>query len=109
MTRRLYKLLRAVLAALVLALLVYGFAQTLPLDLALLFAGDTMLYVEAAAVVWLAAQTTRLRWAAAYARLAVQRFARGARVRARRSVRRVLLSKNPSSDEDRSAPALAYA
>ncbi len=89
------------------ALLVYGFAQTLPLDLAWLFAGDMITYFEVAAAVWLAAQVTRLRWAIAYARFALRPLALRARRRARRAARRLAARK--SADDDGGWGALAPA
>jgi hypothetical protein len=90
------------------ALLVYGFAQTLPLDLALLFAGDTLLYLEAATAVWLTAQATRLRSAFTYSRLILRRSVRRGRFRARRAMRRLAaLLPNPG-DENRPRPAFAW-
>jgi hypothetical protein len=89
------------------ALLVYGLAQTLPLDLAWLFAGDLVTYLEVAAAVWLAAQVTRLRWALAYARFALRPLALRARRRARRAMRR-LTARKPA-DDDGGSGALAPA
>jgi hypothetical protein len=91
-------------------LLVYGLAQTLPLDLAWLFAGDLMTYFEVAAAVWLASQVTRLRWAVAYARLALRPHARLLRRRARRGARRLArLAASKSADDDGRGGALAPA
>ena len=92
-----------------LALLVFAFAQALPFDLvAIVFAGDVLVYFEIAAAVWLAAQVTRVKWVAAYARFVLHRTARRARIRARRTARRIR-SFRPSSGDDRPAPAFAFA
>ena len=99
---RFWAALYPVLRWLALALLVYLFAQALPLDyMAFVVAGDMLTYLEIATAVWLAAQVTRLRWAAAYARFVVQRTVRRARVRARRASRRIARLRPPSSEDDR--------
>lgn len=101
-----YRLLRFV----ALAFLVFAFAQALPFDLlALVFAGDVLVYFEIAAAVWLAAQVTRVKWVAAYARFVLQRTIRRARVRARRAVRRVTRMSPAPGDGDRPAPAFGFA
>ena len=100
-----YPLLRWLALALLIALLV----QAMPFDvMAVIFAGDMLTYLEIAAAVWLAAQVTRLRWAALYARFVVQRVIRHARVRARRAVRRIARFRLSASDDDRpgAVPAL---
>lgn len=110
MTNRLLKLVRSALYAVLLGLLVYGFALTLPIDLALLFAGDVLLYFEIVSAVWLAAQAARLRHALDYARMAVHRPLRRLRGHARRFARRVrrLTAIGKSRDEDPRG-AFAYA
>ena len=103
---QIYRMLRWV----ALAMLVLLFWQAVPFDLlAVAFAGDMLAYLEIAAVVLLAAQVTRLRWAATYTRLMVQRTVRRARVRARRVVRRMARLRPQSGDDDRPAPAFAFA
>jgi hypothetical protein len=105
---RLWSLLYPMLRWLLLAMLILLFAQALPFDvMAVLFAGDLVTYLEIAAALWLAAQVTRVRWAAAYARFVVQRTIRRARLRARRGARRAARPRPPSSDDDRPAPAFA--
>jgi hypothetical protein len=112
MLSRTRAILYRALQLLVLAVLLYGFAQTLPFDLALLFAGDTLLYLEIATAAWLAAQVTRFRFAIAYARMIARRAVRRTRRCARRlaqSVRR-LAARKSSDDPDRAfAFAFAYA
>lgn len=108
--KELLHILYRVAQLVLLALLVYGFVQTLPLDLAWLFAGDMVTYFEVAAAVWLAAQVTRLRWAIAYARLALRPHARQLRRRARRAARRLgRLTARQTKDDDRGRGALAWA
>jgi hypothetical protein len=110
MMMKFWGLLYPMLRLLALVLLIYLFAQALPLDyMAVIVAGDMLSYLEIAAAVMLAAQITRVRWAAAYARFVVQRTMRRARVRARRAVRRISRLRPPSSDDDRPAPAFALA
>jgi hypothetical protein len=105
---RLWALLYPMLRWFVLAMLILLFAQALPFDvMAVLFAGDVVTYLEIAGAIWLAAQVTRLRWAAIYARFVVQRSMRRARIRARRAMRGAARLRPPSSDDDR--PALAFA
>ncbi|HST36174.1 MAG TPA: hypothetical protein VLK25_06050 [Allosphingosinicella sp.] len=111
MLKRMRAILYRALQLLVLAVLLYGFAQTLPLDLALLFAGDSLLYLEIATAAWLAAQATRFRFVIAHARMiarrAVRRTRRGARRLAQRA-RRIAASRKPADDPDR-AFVFAYA
>jgi hypothetical protein len=99
-----------VLRWLALAALIVLFAQALPFDpLAILFAGDLLTYFEIAAALWLAAQVTRVRWAAIHARFVVRRIVRRARVRARRTARRLTRPRPSGSDDDRAAPGFAFA
>jgi hypothetical protein len=107
MPQRLWAIVYRILQLMVIALLVYGLAQTLPFDLAVLFAGDLLSYVEVAAAVWVAAQTMRLRGAAAYLRLRVPHLVGRARRRAGHFARR-LTRTLPTADDDRPA-ALAFA
>jgi hypothetical protein len=98
------------LRLLLLAFLVFAFAQALPFDpVAIVFAGDVLAYFEIAAVVWLAAQVTRVRWVAAYARHVARAPLRRVRIRARRAVRRIAKRLPGPGDDDRPAPAFAYA
>jgi hypothetical protein len=53
--------LRKILTFLPIALLAVAFAQTLPLDLAILFAGDTLMYLEALTILSLLAASGRAR------------------------------------------------
>jgi hypothetical protein len=110
MMMRLWELRYPMLRWFGLALLIFLFAQALPFDyMAVIVAGDMLTYLEITAAVLLAAQVTRVRWAAAYARFAVQRTIRRARGRARRAVRRIARLRPPSVDDDRPAPAFAFA
>jgi hypothetical protein len=109
MIRMLWGTFYPLLRWLVLALLIAILLQAMPFDpLAVLFAGDILAYFEVAAVVLLAAQVTRVRWAAFYVKVVVQRALRRMRARARRSARRAGRLLKPSSDGDgRPAPAFA--
>jgi hypothetical protein len=109
MLRKLWGLIYRALHLIALAFLIFVFAQALPFDLfAILFAGDVLAYFEIAAAFWLAAQVTRVKWVAAYARFVLGRTVRRARLRARRAVRRIRRIRPPAGD-DRPAPALACA
>jgi hypothetical protein len=110
MLKKLWGLTYRALHLVALALLIFAFAQALPFDLvAIVFAGDALAYLEIATALWLAAQVTRVRWVAAYARFVLHRIMRRARIRARRAVRRIRSIRPPSADDDRPAPAFAYA
>jgi hypothetical protein len=110
MLKKLWGLIYRALHLIALAFLIFAFAQALPFDLlALVFAGDVLAYFEIAAVVWLAAQATRVKWVAAYTRFVLRRTIRRTRIRARRMVRRIARLRPPSSDDDRPAPAFALA
>jgi predicted lysophospholipase L1 biosynthesis ABC-type transport system permease subunit len=110
MMKRFWAALYPMLRWLALVLLVYLFAQALPLDyMAVVVAGDMLAYLEVAAVVLLAVQVTRIRWAAAYTRFVVQRTIRRTRARARRAVRRIARLRPPSSDDDRPTAGFAFA
>jgi hypothetical protein len=102
MTKTLFDILYRALKFMILALLVYGFVQTLPLDIALLFAGDTLLYFEVVSAVWLAAQVTRIRLLLPYFRISVAAPLRRHWRRARRAVRtagrRLLRPRNPDDE-----------
>jgi hypothetical protein len=93
-----------------LALLAYGLAHTLPFDLAFLFAGDLLVYLEIVTAVWLAAQVTRLRTAIAYARSALRGRRRSFRRLKRRVSRRARRVRRPTAlDDDRPWGALVPA
>jgi hypothetical protein len=110
MLKTLWRLVYRPLHLVALAFLIFAFAQALPFDLvAIVFAGDVLVYFEIAAAVWLAAQVTRVKWVAAYARFVLHRSARRARIRARRVVRRIGRTRPSSADDDRHAPAFAFA
>ena len=92
---------RIVMVTLV-ALFVLAFAQTLPIDFAMLVAVDMALYVDALIGVYVIANVTKLRAAATYYRLrAVDRIRRLSN-RARRIAVRVAANlKQPANDDDR--------
>jgi hypothetical protein len=102
MTKTLLDILYRALKFMILALLVYGFVQTLPLDLALLFAGDTLLYFEVVSAVWLAAQVTRVKLLLPYLRATVAAPLRRHWRRARRALRtaRRRLPQRRAPDDD---------
>jgi hypothetical protein len=60
--------LRRVIEFITIAILVMAFAQTLPLDLALLVAGDVATYLELTALVWLLAGRDNMLAAARFVR-----------------------------------------
>jgi uncharacterized membrane protein len=107
---RLLGLLKPALRWLALVFVVLVFWQAVPMDmLAMFVAGDMATYFEIAIAVWLVSQVTRVRWAAAYASLAVRRTLRRARARARRAVRRRARLRPPPGDDGRPAGAFAFA
>jgi len=104
MLGKLGRILYRVLHLIALAFLVYAFAQALPFDLlATALAGDMLTYFEIAGAIWLAAQVTRIKWVAAYARFLVPRTLRRARLRARRAGRRIARLLPKGGDEERPA------
>jgi hypothetical protein len=111
MTRTLLGILYRALKFILLALLVYGFVQTLPLDIALLFAGDTLLYFEVVSAVWLAAQVTRVRLLLLHFRVTVAAPVRRHWRRARRAIRtaRRRLPQRRAPDDDGGWDALVPA
>jgi hypothetical protein len=105
---RLWETLYPLLRWLAVAMLILLLAQALPFDvMAVIFAGDVVTYLEIAGAIWLAAQVTRVRWAALHARFVVQRIVRRARIRARRALRRAARLRPPPGDDGRPAPAFA--
>jgi hypothetical protein len=102
MLKKLWGLTCRALHLIALAFLIFAFAQALPFDLlAILFAGDVLAYFEIATAIWLAAQVTRIKWLAAYARFVLRRTVRRARLRARRAFRRIRGIRPSSSNDDR--------
>ena len=107
--------LRKVIEFVVIAMLVMAFAQTLPIDLAILFAGDTLMYLEFLVALRLAAGKlhvlTILRQALRLARFAMRiltaaisiPLSRLSRLRERRSVARSAKPRrnSDSCDDDR--------
>ena len=91
---------RIVMVALV-ALFVFAFAQTLPIDFAMLVAVDMALYVDALIGVYVIGSVTRLRATAAYYRLQALDRIRRFTQRARRVADRVAKTlKQPANDDD---------
>ncbi len=96
-----------VVMALLLALFVFAFAQTLPIDFALLAAVDMAVYVDALVGVYVVAQVTKLRPMFAYLGLQLSALAGRFGKRARRVRTRLINSlKKPANDDD---PAVAFA
>ncbi|MEO7411051.1 MAG: hypothetical protein ABIU10_07005 [Sphingomicrobium sp.] len=96
-----------VVMALMVALFVYAFAQTLPIDFALLVAVDMAVYVDALVGVYVIAQVTKLRPMIAYLRLRASAFRGRLNKRARRIRTHVIDGhKSPANDDD---PAWAMA
>lgn len=104
--------LRRVLEFVVIAMLAMAFAQTFPIDLAILFAGDTLMYLEILVVIRLAAGREHLahalRLAAQLARLAMrvlraavrQPVSRINRLRERRTPARSTRPRIPDRSDD---------
>ena len=104
--------IRKVIEFVAIAMLVMAFAQTLPIDLAILFAGDTLMYLEFAVAIRLAAgkmhSVEMLRFALRLSRLAMralnaavrQPVARLNRLRERRHPRPAQPRKMSDSSED---------
>ena len=104
--------LRRVLEFIAIALLAMAFAQTFPIDLAILFAGDTLMYLEILVVIRLAAGwgylQHALRLAARLARFATrvlrgavhQPIARMNRLRERRTPARPARPRIPDRSDD---------
>jgi len=100
------KTLRRVLMSLAFTLVLVGVAQTLPFDLALIFAGDVLTYAEVAAIAWIATAngvlTAGLKTAGRAVGSTLRRFARaGSRGRraAGRSRRQRRLAPPPANDD----------
>jgi len=104
--------LRRVLEFVAIAMLAMAFAQTFPIDLAILFAGDTLMYLEILVVIRLAAAWEHLahalRLAARLARLAMrvvraavhQPVSRINRLRERRTPARSARPRIPDRSDD---------
>jgi len=93
--------------ALLVALFVFAFAQTLPIDFALLVAVDMALYVDALIGVYVIASATKLRAVAAYYRVHAAGRIRRLGKRARRAAVRVRKSLKPPANDDDPAWAIA--
>jgi hypothetical protein len=102
--------IRRVLEFFAIAILVMAFAQTFPIDLAILFAGDTLMYLEIVVIVRLAAGMDHFRYAlrltAQLLRLAMSAarrpVARLNRLRERRSPARSAKPRAPDRSEGNS-------
>ena len=102
------KTLRRVLMSLAFTLILVGVAQTLPFDIALIFAGDVLTYAEVAAIVWIATAngvlTASLKAATRAVGSMLRRFAR-AGSRGRRAAGRGRRPRRlaPPANDDRPA------
>ena len=104
--------LRRVLEFIAIAMLAMAFAQTFPIDLAILFAGDTLMYLEILVIIRLAAGWEHLqhalrlaaqcaRFAMRVLRAAVNRpVSRIARLRERRTPARSVRPRTPDRSDD---------
>lgn len=110
--------LRRVVMSVAFAMILAGVAQTLPFDLALIFAGDILAYAEIAAIAWIATASgvlTQAMKAAAHAGLQALRRLRpaGARqprkVAARRRRPRRTAARPPNDDSPRTVGWLRVA
>jgi hypothetical protein len=81
--------------------LVWAFAQTLPFDLAILFAGDTLLYVEIVSTAWIASRLGNFRAMAGWVKLVLGRHFRRSGLRRAVRTRSRATRKAPSSDDER--------
>ena len=91
-------------------ILVWAFAQTLPFDLAILFAGDTLLYAEIVSTAWIASRLANFRVMVGWAKLVLARHFRRSGGRRAPRTRKRAPRKIPSSDDERRAePTLAFA
>ena len=90
-----------IVMALLVAVFVFAFAQTLPIDFALLVAVDMALYVDALVGVYVIASVSKLRVAATYYRsLALDQIRRFGK-RAKRVAGSVVTNlKQPANDDD---------
>ena len=94
--KKAWSLARKILFPVLIAILAMGLAQTLPFDLTIFFAGESLLYLEVFVAVWLTARLGPVRATAASVRTHVSRLI--ARVRRRRAAKPKRLS--PSNDDD---------
>jgi hypothetical protein len=84
-------------------ILVWAFAQTLPFDLAILLAGDTLLYAEIVSAVWIASRLANVKAMAGWAKLVLRRRIRRSGLRRALRARTRAARKAPSSDDERRA------
>jgi hypothetical protein len=109
--------IRRVLEFFAIAILVMAFAQTAPIDLAFLFAGDVLMYLEFAVIVRLAAGrehfNAALRLAARLARFAMRAASAAiyhpvARINRLRERRNAARPANPRRNSDRSGDGESF-
>src|SRR5690349_3995622 len=91
-------------------ILVWAFAQPLPFDLAILVAGDTLLYAEIVSAAWIASRLANVKAMASWAKLVVRARIRRSGLRRALRTRTRAVRKTPSSDDERRGRvAQAYA
>jgi len=100
LAQRLARMAKKLLFVLATMILVWAFAQTFPFDLAILLAGDTLLYVEVVSAVWIASRIANLKAVAGWAKLVVGQKLRRAGVRRALRTRSRPKPKSPPSGDD---------
>lgn len=102
-----WRLARKILLPVLIVILAMAMAQTLPFDLAILLAGDTLIYLEVFVAVWLTARLGAARAATTLFRHHIGRLT--ARVRRRRATKPKRLSPSNDDDPEPGWPRLAAA
>jgi membrane protein implicated in regulation of membrane protease activity len=89
--------------------LVWAFAQTVPFDIAIWFAADTLTYIEIVSAVWLASRVASFRSMAGWMKSAVRRRLHRPRARRALRIRGRARPKAPPADSDGRGPVFARA
>ena len=97
------RMARKLLFLLATIVLVWAFAQTLPFDLAVLVAGDSLLYAEIVTTAWIASRLANVRAMAGWVKLVVRRAIRRSGLRRAPRTRIRASRKLPSTDDERRA------
>ena len=84
-------------------ILVWAFAQTLPFDLAILVAGDTLLYAEIVSAAWVASRLANVKAMAGWVKLVLGRHLRRSGLRRAPRSRIRAARKAHSTDDERRA------
>lgn len=82
-------------------ILVWAFAQTLPFDLAILVAGDTLLYAEIVSTAWVASRLANVKAMASWLRLVLRRGIRRSDLRRAVRSRTRATRKAQTADDER--------